>query len=96
MRTIYKYPLEITDQQAIEVPAHAEFLTAQMQRTSILEDRKLYVWAIVDTANLKEIEHFFIVGTGNPMPEKPKLLQHLGTVQEEDGWLIWHVFRAIK
>lgn len=87
-RRIYKYHLDIADTQTIEVPAGAEFLTAQMQRG------QLYVWAIVDTDRLFEKEYFVIVGTGHPMPEKPKLLQFIATVQQEV--FVWHVFRAIK
>jgi hypothetical protein len=90
MKTIYKYTLELADHQTIEVPADAEFLTAQMQ------NGKLCVWAIVDTDNLTEKEYFVIVGTGSGMPDRPKILQFLGTVQQAGGALIWHVFRAVK
>ena len=89
-RKIYKYPLELLDEQTIEIPAHAEFLTVQMQYG------KLCVWAIVETNNLNEKEYFLIRGTGYRMPDRPEHLQYLGTVQQDGGALIWHVFRAIK
>jgi hypothetical protein len=88
-RTIYKYTLEIVDNQSIEVPTGAEFLTVQIQHG------KLCVWAIVDPSRRTEFEHFFIVGTGHPIPSL-ETLQHLGTVQLAGGSLVWHVFRAIK
>jgi poly(3-hydroxybutyrate) depolymerase len=55
------------------------------------------VWAIVDTDRLNEIEYFSIVGTGHPLADKkPKFVHYLGTVQQDDGYLIWHVFRSVK
>lgn len=90
MRTIYKYALKVTDTQEIRMPAGAEFLTAQMQHG------RLCVWAIVDPSRKDELEYFIICGTGHPLPDKPRFLQYLATVQDAGGSLIWHVFRAIK
>lgn len=32
--TIYKYPLEITDEQVVMLPAYARLLTVQVQKTN--------------------------------------------------------------
>ena len=101
MKTIYKYILEPVGAQTLQIPSGAEFLSVQMQHGN------LCLWAIVDPEKLLENEYFVIVGTGHPVPEKPKYLQYLGTVQQAarlknlfpehaDGALVWHVFRAIK
>ncbi len=90
MKTIFKYTLEPKEQQSIEVPDGAEFLTVQIQHDVIC------VWAIVDPSKKKTTELFFIVGTGHPLPKQPNYLQYVGTVQELGGSLVWHLFRAVK
>lgn len=42
MKTIYKYPLDVTDRQVIAMPEDAEILTVQVQ------NGKPMLWAVVD------------------------------------------------
>lgn len=39
-KRIYKYPLEITDKQSVEMPISAEILTVQIQK------EKPFLWAL--------------------------------------------------
>lgn len=88
MKTIYKYGLDITDKQRIELPVGAELLSVQNQRGEI------NLWALVDSeAELEEnlIECF---GTGHPINiDAPR--QHLGTIQIQDGLQIYHFFKLL-
>lgn len=89
METIYKYNLEITDVQTISLPHYAKILTAQMQNGS------LQLWCLINTENIehglmKDIQ-FYIVGTGNPMPEVLGL-QYVSTFQAMNGNFVGHVF----
>jgi hypothetical protein len=84
MKTIYKYPLDITDKQDLLLPEQAQTLTAQFQYGS------LCLWAIVDTEAPKTNRTIFIFGTGHEIPAWS--FRHIGTVQQENGLLDWHVF----
>jgi hypothetical protein len=86
MRLIYKYPLNLTDTQLIELPKGSECLTVEMQQGHPC------LWAIVDRSQPNEFRTIFLVGTGHRVPEG--FLQHLGTVQ--DAGFVWHFFLEIK
>ena len=89
MKKIYKYPLEITDTQFVELPLGAKILTAQMQ------GNQLCLWAIVNTlpGAVKKNRRIEIIGTGNPMPTGE--LEYISTFQVYGGGLIFHVFENI-
>ena len=82
--TIWKYKIEITDEQEIAVPEYFHPLTCQIQ------NGEPYIWAIVD--NLKPLKYIkiYVYGTGNPIPEH--LGNYLDTFQIYDGKLVFHVF----
>lgn len=89
MKTIWKFPLEITDVQEIEMPHGAQVLTAQMQ------GMQLCVWAMVDDAiAATEKRAFWVHGTGNPIKYAGELGRYIGAVQMHSGMLIWHVFEG--
>ncbi len=83
-RKIYKYPLEITDQQTILMPAGARILSAQYQGP------QLVIWALVSLDATPTRRYIWIIGTGNPMPSK--VLNHIDTVQMPGQPIVWHVF----
>lgn len=89
MKKIYKYPLEITDTQFVELPLGAEILTVQMQ------GNQLCLWAMVNTLPeaIKKNRRIEIIGTGNPIPIGD--LKYISTFQMMDGRLIYHVFENI-
>lgn len=83
MKTIYKYPLEITDEQYVTVPDGAQFLSAQMQGS------QLCIWALVDTDNFDCRPRVKIFGTGHHV-EVDDGWKFVGTVQ--DRIFVWHIF----
>jgi hypothetical protein len=88
MKTIYKYPLAISDSQAVLMPINAQILSVQFQR----ED--LCLWAVVDPEEKKHARVFHIVGTGHLVPP-PEKVRFIGTVQQFNGKLVWHVFEQV-
>lgn len=86
MKTIWKFPLPVTDFQKIEMPKGAEVLSAQVQGVS------LCLWAMVDPEAETELRGFWIIGTGHPIEHEKNLGRFIGTTQMYNGSLIWHVF----
>lgn len=81
---IYKFPLEVTDEQTVMLPDGSWVLSAQFQ------NGQLCLWARVSVGEPTSPWTVRIVGTGNAMPDT--LGQHLDTVQQAGGLLVWHVF----
>lgn len=84
MRTIWKFPLEVTDLQTIQMPVDAHFLSVGQQ------DDELMLWALVDPENQLIPTTFAIYGTGHPIGAAESDEYHVGTVQV--GPYVWHVF----
>lgn len=90
MITIYKYPIEITDTQNLELPIGCRILTAQLQNDN------LWLWVLVDTnAPIFIDKTIRIFGTGNPIEPTRNLgnLQYLSTVQM--NILVFHIFEEL-
>lgn len=79
---IYKYPIDITSQQFIEMPKGAKLLHVALDGWG-----KPCIWAQVDTDQPKVKRMFFIYGTGAPMRHHEN---YVGTFVE--GKFVWHVF----
>lgn len=82
---VYKYELEITDEQIISLPFNAELLTVQMQ------GNKCYLWALVDPRNELEERTICIYGTGHPIQNKIRL-KYISTFQIPHLGLVFHAF----
>ena len=87
-KSIWKFPLETTDIQQIEMPADAEILTIQTQ------DEIPCIWALVSTDAPKRKVAFEIFGTGHPVPENAKR-KYVGTYQLRKGALVFHCFELL-
>ena len=85
MKRIYKYDLEIEDEQVILMPKGSLSLCVQVQKGLP------YLWALVDDEAEKEQVLITMVGTGNPADHVHNKL-YLGTFQMSGGDLVWHVF----
>ena len=85
MKTIHKFPLEVTDEQRIEMPEGSEILCVQVQHGQPC------VWAkvIPDAAKVKRL--FAVYGTGHPMTVR-SADQYVGTFQLQGGALVFHVY----
>lgn len=86
--TIWKFVLEISDIQEIQMPGGADILSVAEQ------DGRLCLWALVDPGAIRECRKVWIIVTGNPFPEAVEL-HFIGTVPMHGGALIWHVFEEI-
>ena len=87
MKTIWKFPLSVTDFQSVRIPRDAEILSVADQYGDIC------VWALVDPKAELEDRMFYIFGTGNPVNEViPK--NFLGSIQQ--SVFVWHVFVGVK
>lgn len=85
MKTIYKYKLEVTDEQIIEIPAFSEILTVQTQ------NEIPYIWALVDPKFYACNYKFRIIGTGHKI-EDGFNGKYIGSVQLSSDKLVFHVF----
>lgn len=83
MKTIYKYPIEITDEQTLSMPEGAQVLSAQMQGNT------LCIWALVDSGNFNCDRRVRIFGTGNPVVLDGNW-KFVDSVHERI--FVWHVF----
>lgn len=86
MRLIWKYPLDIKDEQVVDLPINAQLLSVQEQNGQIV------LWAIVEPNRVTEEIKVRIYGTGHPLAVQDDLFSYLGTVQTSGGSLVWHVF----
>jgi len=84
---IWKYTLNMLDQQRISMPKNSKILTVQTQNDIP------QIWVLVDqTEELTEVRTIGIHGTGNPIPDNPGI--YIGTFQIHYGQLVFHVFDA--
>lgn len=86
MKTIWKFPLEVTDSQEIEMPQHSQILTVQTQ------DKGPCLWAIVNPDAPKVRRSVRIYGTGRRAPDDLDNAYYIGTFQLMDGGLVFHAF----
>lgn len=84
MATIWKTQLQLTDEQAVDLPANSIPLAAHEQ------NGVLCVWWLVAPLAQRCKRIVAIHGTGNPA-EISEHERHVGTVLMPDG-MVWHVF----
>ncbi len=83
---IWKYPLEVVPQQIIEMPIEAKILTVQVQQ------KIPCIWALVNPGVYLTKREIRIVGTGHKFDDS--LATYIGTFQQLNGALVWHVFEV--
>lgn len=84
---IWKFPIEIADEQFIEMPKYAETLSVQVQRGIPV------IYALCFPDQVKSMRRFYVYGTGH---EKLMLGRYVGTIQLEGGALVFHVFEDMS
>ena len=82
--TIWKYPLEVADEQKIRVPAGARPLCVQVQRGVPC------LWMHVDPDCGMVNHRVLCCGTGNPADVGTA--KYVSTTQHHDGALVFHWF----
>ena len=89
MRKIWKWELEIKDDQVITAPLGGlEYLDVQEQ------DGKLCLWGVVTDWETMGAYTIYIFGTGHPIPNYLDTNTYIGTVVMSNG-LVWHVFGGL-
>ena len=83
MRTIYRYPLRVTDVQTITGPGLDQIVSVDNRRS------ELEVWGEVNTAEIDVTWKVYVVGTGNSA-DHVVWADHVGHVI--DGPFVWHVY----
>ena len=86
-KTIWKFELETTDNQTIEMPVNAEILTVQTQNEIPC------IWALVDPTETKVKRFIEVFGTGHDIHYDMGVSRnYLGTYQLQGGSSVFHVF----
>lgn len=85
MKTIWKIPIPIQDNIAIELPAGATVLTIQTQHNEPC------LWALVEPDAPKKRRIFHLYWTDHPI-EDADHLSYVGTFQMRGGALAFHLF----
>lgn len=88
MRTIYKYPIEIRDQQTIQVPVTGHGGGPDFLHVGLDALGKPSIWLEVDPEGSPRDCNVYVVGTGMPLPSSAA--QHLGTFVQ--GPYVWHLY----
>lgn len=83
-KTIWKYPIETTDQQELLLPSGAVILAVQTQAGAPC------LWAMVRPGQPAERWGITTYGTGHPCYSEAE--HYVGTYQLADGGLVFHVF----
>ena len=88
METIYKYPIETTDYQKIELPLNSIILSV------VTIEEKLFLYANIDSDEQQKISvEINIYGTGHQIKsELYSKWRFMGTFPTFGGQLVWHVF----
>ena len=84
MKSIWKFPIEITDEQKVFMPRTAKILSVQVQQGTPC------VWALVDTEEQKTERTLVVHGTGHPCVCDSS--EFVGTFQVAGGSLVFHLF----
>ena len=87
MKTIWKFTLEITYEQTVEMPTGAALLCVQIQ------GGKPQLWALVDPSAPRESRTIITLDTDEPAPDR--FGAYLGTYQTHRGAVVSHVFEGV-
>ncbi len=95
MKTVWKYDLDATQlSTVVDVPQGGVVVhvapQARVDEDGMLRDA-LCVWVQVDTDAPPTAREFFVVGTGEPIPDGGT---HRGTSFKWGDELVWHVYEV--
>lgn len=86
MHSIWKFPLEVTDEQVVQMPARSRILSVQVQNGVVC----LWAVCVSDGSVSSERRVIRMYGTGNPIDDRTDTMNFIGTVQR--GPFVFHVF----
>lgn len=84
MKTIWKFPLEVTDRQIVTMPEGARILDVQVQNDTPC------LWAVVNERAEPQRRVIVIYGIGGPVPDTEGT--YIGTFQMYGGAAVFHAF----
>ncbi len=91
MTIIYKYRLDIVDEQRVEMPIDSTILSVHNQ------DNQVMMWAKVGAIVQGNVPMHWVTigifGTGQELPDDIEDAVFLGTVLTGNGQLVWHVWK---
>jgi len=82
---VWKYPIEMTIQFKVSMPAGAQILHVACQFPN-----QPYMWVLVNTENHRELRLFLVRGTGQE--DIPEGTRHHGTFFLDGGRFVFHLF----
>lgn len=85
-KAIWKYQVEVTDRQSVNMPAGAKILFVGVQYQAVC------LWAEVDPDAPVRPRSVRIFGTGHLMPDEPG--SYIGTFMLDGGALVFHAYDA--
>lgn len=86
-KAVYKYDIPSFKASEIQMPEGAQILSLQVQ------DGRPRIWALVNPEARPKAREFMVVGTGHEIEREN--IRHIGTWQQMDGALVWHLFEII-
>lgn len=85
--TVYKYPIPIDDDFALNLPKDARVLTVQTQKG------EPFIWVLINPHATQTPRKFILAGIGHPI-HRPDLLKYIGSFQLPQGSLVFHLFEV--
>lgn len=89
MMSVYKYPVEIDDDQMVLMPQDAVILSFAEQRGTFC------LWALVNPTSPLTPRRIRIAGTGHPIEIPAANLKFIGTTLLHGGSLVFHAFEVV-
>lgn len=90
MKTIFKYPVQMSEDFTIHAPRGAQFFAVQVQGNEV------QMWARVDPEQQEVLYRFGVHGTGHYLNDFTNNAPHIGTFQLSGGQLVFHLFGGIE
>lgn len=87
MKVVYKYPVDVTDEQTLKIPLGSKILSV------IEQNNKIVLYAIVHPGVEYTREVIIrIVGTGHEIPFSLDEFKFMDSIKLQNGNLVFHVF----
>lgn len=86
---VFKYPLEVIDEQVLSLPRGAKILSFAEQHGGYC------IWALVDPQRPQGTCRIRLAGTGHPINYAPDNLAFIGTALAMDGNFVLHAFEVL-
>lgn len=93
MKTVWKYKIDMTHLQTLQMPEGAQVLSLQKQGSRSEDD--MFLWCLVNTDRPMRERTFVLVGTGESIDDLPGA-EYVATMQFIRGVYVYHLFELKK